>query len=97
MTAWINVSAVVKILVLGVLVGAGLPTLFAVGARLHALGSAGGTGSGGTGAARNPVLIALSWVLFALVVVGVVVGVLFVARDFIGHHTGLYILGAKHR
>ncbi len=42
-------------------------------------------------------LIALSWVLFALVVVGVVVGVLFVARDFIGHHTGLYILGAKHR
>jgi hypothetical protein len=94
MTAWINVSAVVKILVLGVLIGAGLPALFAVGARLHALGSAGDDGSG---AARNPVLIALSWVLFALVVVGVTVGVLFVARDFIGHHTGLYILGAKHR
>jgi hypothetical protein len=94
MTAWINVSAVVKILVLGVLVGAGLPALFAVGARLNAQGSA---GDDGTGAARNPVLIALSWVLFALVVVAVVVGVLFVARDFIGHHTGLYILGAKHR
>ncbi|WP_319437574.1 hypothetical protein [Mycobacterium sp. RTGN5] len=93
MTAWINVSAVVKILVLGVLVGAGLPTLFAVGARLHALGSAGD----GAGATRSPMLIALSWVLFALVVIGVVIGVLFVARDFIGHHTGLYILGAKHR
>jgi cytochrome b len=46
---------------------------------------------------KNPALAALSWVLFALVLVAVVVGVLFVARDFIGQHTGLYILGAKHK
>ena len=92
MTAWINLSAVAKILVFGVIVGAGLPVLFAAGARLNAFGSA-----SGAGVARRPVLIALSWVLFALVVGGVIVGVLFVARDFIGHHTGLYILGAKHR
>jgi hypothetical protein len=32
-----------------------------------------------------------------VVLVAVIVGVLFVARDFIGHHTGLYILGAKHK
>jgi hypothetical protein len=91
-TAWINVSAVVKILVFGVVVGAGLPALFATGARLHALGSV-----GADGVPRKPILAALSWVLFALVVIGVTVGVLFVARDFIGHHAGLYILGAKHR
>lgn len=91
MTSWINVSAVLKILVFGVLVGAGLPVLFAAGARLRAFGSA-----SGPGVARRPVLIVVSWALFAVVVVGVTVGVLFVARDFIGHHTGLYILGAKH-
>ena len=32
--------------------------------------------------------------IFALVLAAVVVGVLFIARDFIAHHTGWYILGA---
>ena len=40
-------------------------------------------------------LVALSWVIFGLVLVAVIVGVLFIARDFIGHQTGLYLLGAK--
>jgi uncharacterized membrane protein len=48
-------------------------------------------------AQKNPVLAALSWLLFAVVFVAVTVGVLFIARDFIGQHTGLYILGAKHK
>ena len=51
----------------------------------------------GTVAQRNPMLIALGWVIFGLVLLAVIVGVLFIARDFIGHHTGLYILGAKHK
>jgi hypothetical protein len=33
--------------------------------------------------------------LFGLVLLAVLVGVLFIARDFIGHQTGLYLLGAK--
>jgi hypothetical protein len=40
-------------------------------------------------------LVALSWIIFAVVLVAVIVGVLFIARDFIGQHTGMYILGAK--
>ena len=32
-----------------------------------------------------------------MVLAAVIIGVLFIARDFIGHHTGLYILGAKHK
>jgi hypothetical protein len=92
MTHWINVAAVAKILVFGVLVGAGLPALFGVGARLHAQGSV-----DGTAAARKPVLIAISWLVFGLVVVAAIVGVLFIARDFIGHHTGVYLLGAVHK
>jgi hypothetical protein len=96
MTAWINLAAVDKIVLFGLLVGAGLPTLFALGVRLNAEGVGAATHEGAV-AQRNPALAALSWVLFALVLVAVIVGVLFVARDFIGQHTGLYILGAKHK
>ena len=32
-----------------------------------------------------------------MVLAAVIVGVLFIARDFIAHHTDLYILGAKHK
>jgi hypothetical protein len=96
MTAWINLAAVGKIGLFGVIVGTGLPALFAVGVRLNADGVGAATHEGAV-AQKHPALAALSWVLFALVLVAVIVGVLFVARDFIGQHTGLYILGAKHK
>jgi hypothetical protein len=96
MTAWINLAAVGKIVLFGLLLGAGLPALFAVGVRLNAEG-VGAAAHGGAVAQKNPVLAVLSWLLFALVFMAVTVGVLFIARDFIGQHTGLYILGAKHK
>jgi len=40
---WINFSALWKILVFGVLAGAGLPALFAIGLRALTLPSAGGS------------------------------------------------------
>jgi len=94
--AWFNYTAVLQIIVAGLIIGAGLPALFSLGARLNAEGS-GVVAHDGTVAHRNPALIALSWVIFALVLAAVIVGVLFIARDFIAHHTGLYILGAKHK
>jgi len=94
MSASINYHAVWQILVFGLLVGAGLPALSAVGVRLNAEG-AGGTGDA-TVAHRNPVLGAISPVIFAVVLIAVTLAVLYVARDFIGQHTGAYILGAKH-
>lgn len=92
MSAWFNYTATLKILVFGLLVGGALPALFAVGVRI---GAAGGAGMPPSHHRRRPLLIALSWVIFALVVVAVVVGVLFIARDFIGRHTGWYLLGAR--
>lgn len=89
MSAWFNLAATVKILVFGLLVGATLPALFAVGVRVGAAGAPAAT------PVRRPVLIALSWAIFALILAVVAVGVLFIARDFIGNHTGWYILGAK--
>jgi predicted secreted protein len=93
---WFNYIATLKILIFGLLLGAVLPTLFGVGVRLNAEGAGVAVHSGAV-AHRNPILLALSWVIFALVLAAVIVGVLFIARDFIGHHTGLYILGAKHK
>jgi hypothetical protein len=91
---WFNYVASLKILVFGLVLGAGLPALFAIGVRLNAEG-VGVVAHDGAVAKRNPVLLALGWVIFALVLAAVIVGVLYIASDFIGHHTGLYILGAK--
>lgn len=95
MNGWINPTAVMQIIVAGLILGAGLPALFSVGVRMNAEGV--GVVSHGGVAKKNPALAALSWVIFALVLTAVIIGVLFIARDFIGHHTGLYILGAKHK
>jgi hypothetical protein len=93
MSAWFNYIATLKVLVFGLLIGAALPALFALGVRLGAAAGAGA--SGDTVITKRPVLTALSWLSYALVVTAVAVGVLFIARDFIGQHTGLFILGAK--
>jgi hypothetical protein len=62
LTAWINLSALWKIIVIGLLAGAGLPALFAVGLKALSLGpanatvTAGGptaTGSSATGSSAS--------------------------------------------
>lgn len=93
-SAWFNYEATLKILLFSMLAGAFLPGLFAVGIRLQALG-AGGVRADGTASQPNPVLSGLAWLIYALVVTVIVVGVLFIARDFIAHHTGYPFLGAK--
>ncbi len=93
MTAWFNYVAALKILVFGLLIGAALPALFAVGVRLGAEAGAVAGANGVT--AKRSVFSAFSWLFYTLVVVFVVIGVLFIARDFIGQHTGWFILGAK--
>jgi hypothetical protein len=92
MSAWFNYTATLKILIFCLLVGAGLPALFAVAVRLRAVG----IGVTGDEAHRHPGLLVLSWVIFALALAAVVFGVLFIARDFIARHTGWYILGHTH-
>jgi hypothetical protein len=97
-TTWFNYQASLKILVFGLVLGSGLPALFALAVRLGAAGAGvdGPEGPGGGAVAKtNPALTALSYALYALTLIAVVVGVLYVARDFLGAHTGLYLLGAK--
>lgn len=96
-SAWFNYEATLKILVFSMLAGAALPGLFALGLRLQAIGAgaAGQVTANGSTPQRNPVLVAVAWLIYAVVLTVIVVGVLYVARDFIAHHTGYPFLGAK--
>jgi hypothetical protein len=95
MNHWFNYEASLKILIFGLLLGSGLPALFALAVKAGAAGDGLAGSSDEAVWPKNPALTALSWVLYALALFFVVLGVLYIARDFIGAHTGLYILGAK--
>lgn len=90
MSGWFNYEATFKILLFSLLAGAALPGLFAAGIRLQAVGS----GNAGTDR-KNPLLVGIAWLIYAAVVVVVLLGVLYIARDFIAHHTHYPFLGAK--
>jgi hypothetical protein len=71
---WINFSALWKILVVGLLCGAGLPALFAIGLRTLALPKAGSAApSPDTDAVvgGNPVAIAVASISFAVVLAAI--------------------------
>ena len=71
MSTWFNYEASLKILVFGLVLGSGLPALFALGVRAGAAG-AGVEGSDGTAVGhKNPALTALSWALYSLALAGV--------------------------
>ena len=94
MNAWFNYQAALKILLFSLLAGAALPGLFAVGIRMQAIGSPTVGADGSTGKQR-PVLTVLGWAIYAFVFGVVLIGVLYIARDFIAHHTHYPFLGAK--
>ena len=89
-------TALFQILVAGLIIGAGLPALFAIGVRLNAEGVRRrrarrcGRRSKQPGAHRDQ-LGASS----PLVLVAVIIGVLFIARDFIGHQPVCTSSGAE--
>lgn len=95
MSHWFNYEASLKILLVGLLLGSGLPALFAVAVRVGSYG-AGVQGSNGAAVThRNPALIAVSFAIYTLALVAVLIGVLYIAREAIGSWTGVYLLGAK--
>ena len=91
---WFNYEASLKILFFSMLAGAALPGLFALGIRLQAVGG-GHVSTDGSRTAKNPVLAALAWVIYALVVTVIVFGVLYIARDFIAHQHRIPLPGSQ--
>jgi hypothetical protein len=92
---WFNYEASLKILIFGMLAGAALPALFALGLRIQAVGTGQVVGAEGSTPHKNPLLVGLAWAIYALVVAVIILALLYVARDFIAHHTHYPFLGAK--
>lgn len=81
-------EAVFKVLLVGLVLGAGLPAVFAAGLVAYSNGS-GGTNADGTTHAPNPVLKALGLALFVLVGLVILVAIAWITRTTIIHHTGV--------
>jgi hypothetical protein len=92
---WFNYEASFKILIFALLAGAALPALFAVGVRFQAVGAGQQSTADGHVPNKSPVMLAAAWVIYGLVVVVIAFALLFIARDFIAHQTGVPFLGAK--
>lgn len=72
-----------KVLLASILLGAGLPLLFALGIRSLAYGAGGDAESGTTGPAR-PTGTVVGYLLFGIVVLGVVLGIAFIVAGGFG-------------
>ncbi|WP_327064896.1 hypothetical protein OG500_03640 [Kitasatospora sp. NBC_01250] len=70
MNSWINLNALWKIVVVGLLTGAGLPALFAIGLRLLSPPAPSGGAAAGRSAA-GPVGYALAGLCFAVVLAAI--------------------------
>ncbi|MFT3945283.1 MAG: hypothetical protein QM705_15875 [Ancrocorticia sp.] len=80
-----------KVLAVGIVLGAGLPALYAFGIRMQSIGSGEVDGSGE--GVRNKTYTALAWTIFAVVVGVILLAVLFMTRTSLYHYTGISILG----
>lgn len=82
------VESIGKVLIVGLVLGAGLPALFATGLRLFAQGG-GDVNADGTVSDSNPVARAAAYVIFGFVALVIVVGLLWITRQTILYYTGV--------
>ena len=76
-----------KVLFAGLVLGAGLPLLFALGIRSLAWGAGGEAEvheSGVTGPKPQPIGTVLGWLLFLIVLAGIVLGITFIVASGFG-------------
>lgn len=78
-------ESIFRVLVVGLLLGAGLPALFAIGLRLYSAG-AGGVDEDGVVRSPRPVLKPLGALLFLFVTAVIVLAILWITRTTIIHH-----------
>jgi hypothetical protein len=80
-------EAIFKVLVIGLILGAGLPAVFAFGLVAYSRG-AGGAEAVGTVVAPNPALKFLGLLLFTLVAAVILLAILWITKSTIEHHFG---------
>ncbi|PCK26597.1 hypothetical protein [Rhodococcus qingshengii] len=84
-----TVDSLWQVVVVGLLLGAGLPAIFAIGLKSLDAGQRGG---GSTAvAARSPLAVAGAVVCFAVVLIAIVTGILFIMQGFLSHTFGIEI------
>ncbi|MGB3482157.1 MAG: hypothetical protein WBB07_08060 [Mycobacterium sp.] len=84
----IYLESIFRVLVVGLLLGAGLPALFALGLVAYSDG-AGVTEADGTVHTTNPALKFLGLALFTVVGAVILVALLWITRTTIEHHFGV--------
>ena len=80
-------EAILKVLAVGLILGAGLPAVFAIGLVAFSKGS-GGVANDGTTTAPNPALKFAGLLLFTLVAAVIVIAILYITKGTIQHHFG---------
>jgi len=80
-------EAILKVLAVGLILGAGLPAIFAIGLVAFSKGS-GGVANDGTTTAPNPALKFAGLLLFTLVAAVIVIAILYITKGTIQHHFG---------
>lgn len=85
---------VISVVLAGLVFGAGLPALYAVGMRMLA-GTTEYTADGRLIEVEGPsvVMKAIAYIIFAIIIVVIVIAVLWVAKDFLYHTFGFNLLG----
>lgn len=81
-------ESIFRVLIVGLVLGAGLPAVFAIGLRLYAAG-VGGVDADGVTHTAHPVLKPLGILLFTFVAAVIVVAILWITRNTMIHHFGL--------
>ena len=81
-------TSTLSVIVVGILLGAGLPLLFSLGIVLQDRG-AGGEHADGSITAPNPAARYASWAFFAVVALVVLYGLLFITKGSISHYLGI--------
>lgn len=85
-----TLEAIGKVLIVGLIFGAGLPALFAVGLRVHAAGM-GDANADGSVTAPNPFLKAVGYLFFAIVIAAIVFGILWITRQTLNYYFDIKI------
>ncbi|MFC6713423.1 hypothetical protein [Branchiibius cervicis] len=86
-------QSALKVLLAGLVFGAGLPAIFAIGIRLQSAGE-GDIAPDGTVTRPNPVARVGAWIAFGIVAVAIVIGILWITQKSLHHYLGIDIFGA---
>ncbi|MGW0176903.1 hypothetical protein ACWDUM_24010 [Rhodococcus sp. NPDC003322] len=81
-----------QVILVGLVLGAGLPAMFAFGLRLLGSGPTTVDESGAPATTtRSPLATAAAVACFAIVVIAIVTGILFIMADFLDHTFGIQL------